>query len=128
MFAFRSWKAAAVALLAVAAYQPVRAHTSCSEVRVDGPKTCNCTDTDASVQVCHSVDFKVTVGNSQVITVATGQSNTTCITQTVPANTCVWIRYRFECCRHETWLGTSWSCSQPTSGLHSAPATPADCS
>ncbi|MCK6446819.1 MAG: hypothetical protein L6Q99_10540 [Planctomycetes bacterium] len=89
-----------------------------------GPKTCNCTTSDATLSICDSDEVSVDVGGGSPITVSTGHSTSSCSEQTVPGGMCIWKCYKFVCESH--WYG--WTCS-PTgaSALKNGPAGAGDC-
>ncbi|MFT7480299.1 MAG: hypothetical protein ACI80N_003607 [Gammaproteobacteria bacterium] len=94
-------------------------------MRINGPAVCNCTSSDAELSVCHSETVEIALG-SQILTVTTGQSASTCATQTVPPGTCLYFRYVF-ICRHTGFFG-GWHCDLNSSGLHDRPSDPkTDC-
>ena len=74
-------------------------------VVVKTPPTCNCTGANAAVQLCHKEEIEVQVGGSSY-TVSTGQSSSSCTTQTLANGECLYYRYIFEC--KPTFWG--WNC------------------
>lgn len=95
---------------------------------VEGPATCNCTQDPATFQICHKESVEVNVGSGGPITVSTGQSTSTCVTQEIPAGRCDFYVYNVVCVRVTHWFFfTSWECWVESSALHTRQARPADC-
>lgn len=89
-----------------------------------GPKTCNCTSSDATLSICDSDEVTVSVGGGGPIEVSTGHSTSSCSEQTVPGGTCIWKCYKIAC--EPGWIG--WNCTATgASALKNGPAGPDDC-
>ena len=88
-------------------------------VSVNGPAVCNCTGTDAELSVCHSETVGITFGSSS-FSVSTGQSSSSCASQTAAPGECLFLRYTFRCSYRGVFSG--WECHLLSTGLHSRPA------
>jgi len=97
-------------------------------VWVAGPKTCNCGELGATVQVCHTESFDITVGNKQIGTFSTGQSSSVCTTLTLPPGTCTWNAYKFRCCKiFGLFSGWHYQCKYEQHAVKTGPAGAGDC-
>jgi len=90
-------------------------------IKANGPALCNCTSANASLSVCHSEEVTVRVGGS-VLSASTGQSSSSCGSQTVAPGNCIFFRYSFECLYRGVFFG--WECHHTSSGLRERPAHP----
>ncbi|MCC6406617.1 MAG: hypothetical protein IT453_05605 [Planctomycetes bacterium] len=88
-----------------------------------GEKSCNCTDSEATLSICDTDSVTVTLGGSP-LTVATGHTSSSCASQKVPGGTCIWKCYKIAC---TSFLGF-WSCSATgADALKNGPAGSGDC-
>lgn len=98
-------------------------HSQCTAGQADGRKTCNCSDLDVQVQICHAASVAVTLGSRNFGSFSTGQSTSTCFTVKLPPERCAWIRYHFQCC--PALFG--WNCTHTSNSIHSSSAGSGDC-
>jgi len=73
----------------------------------DGPKVCNNTSSAGQVQLCHSTS--VTLGASVGgISASTGQASSTCFSQSLAPQKCIFWHYEYSC----QWTGWifGWEC------------------
>ena len=95
---------------------PARACAGATAVVHDTEPVCNCTGAPAEVEVCHSQSVTIQVGGSP-LTVSTGQSSSSCVSQQVDHGGCLAWRYIFDCC-YNWWTG--WKCTLRESQARSA--------
>ena len=59
---------------------------------------CNCSGAPGELQVCHSEEVQVAIGEGTLLTLKTGRTQSSCFAQEVPDGTCLSHEYVFDCC------------------------------
>ena len=110
---------AASALGALAALPMAQGH-----YHTNGLANCNCTKSNAELQVCMARTIQIEVSDGKFITISTGFTEQNCATQTVPPNQCIYYQYNSSC-SYSFWSG--WSCKLTSTSIKSRATTDADC-
>ena len=98
------------------------------EYHTNGPATCNCLEEGEDPNstekhtVCASKSVDISVG-TDVITVKTGLSETTCAEKDLKPGTCLYYEYNAEC-KHGFW---GWSCEFVSASAKTRKAKDVDC-
>lgn len=87
-------------------------------ITYDTTPVCNCTGAPGTIEICHEESVDVTIG-SDVVSVKTGKSSSSCFSQRKENGECLYWRYVFSCC--EGFWG--WSCTLTQSEAKSSTST-----